>query len=109
MMILLFLFLLNLHISNPEYDFGELKEGAIVAHKFLVGNKSNRSIKILSISAACGCTQPIFPKEIKAGSKDFIEVGFNTKGLKGFVERKLILITDDQKEYYTITIKANVK
>ncbi len=106
--IALFLFA-NLNFSAQIHDFGTVKEGKVLIKSFEVRNNSKRVVTILSVSSSCSCTIPSFTKLIQSGQKGEIKVEFNTKGITGNIERKLIIVTDDtDQEYYSITLKANV-
>lgn len=49
------------------------------------------------------CAKIVLPNSVAKFS-----VNFNTAGVKGFKERKMIMITNAKRQYYTLTIKADV-
>ena len=61
------------------YDFGEIDENKGNAdHEFLFTNNAARPVKILSVSASCGCTTPGWSKDpIAPGKTGFIKASFD--------------------------------
>ncbi len=87
----------KLEVSKPSYEFGQVKQGSLVKHKFIVKNTGNKDLIITSVRASCGCTTPNWPKDpIKPGHEATIDVVFNTAGKLG-------------KQVKTITINSNAE
>ncbi len=87
----------KLEAVQPTYEFGQVKQGTLVKHKFVVKNTGNKDLIITSVRASCGCTTPNWPKDpIKPGQEAKIDVVFNTAGKLG-------------KQVKTITINSNAE
>lgn len=99
----------NLVFNKTIHDFGTIKTNKIYRVDFEVTNNSNAEITILNISTTCGCTVAKYPNKIKQNSKGIISTTLDTKGLSGNIERRLIVITNDKQEYYTLTLKGLIK
>ncbi len=104
------LLLASLSFNSKNHDFGEVKEGQEIRKSFTIKNLGKKTIRILSVSSSCSCTIPSYSTEVKPAKTGNISIRFNTTGLSGYVERKVIVVTDDpEQEYYTITVKAYIK
>lgn len=81
--------------SEIEYDFGTIKEGAVVEHVFNFTNNGQAPLVISNITASCGCTSPDWTKTpINPGDKGMVKVVFNSTAKSG-------------AQAPTVTIQAN--
>ncbi|MBK9337714.1 MAG: DUF1573 domain-containing protein [Lewinellaceae bacterium] len=79
----------------PEFDFGEVKEGAIVEHTFTFTNTGKVPLSVLNARSSCGCTVPEWPKEqIPPGGTGSIVAKFNTEA-KTHDQKKWIYVTSN--------------
>lgn len=84
--------------TEDVFEFGNVPEnkGAAV-HDFVLTNKSNRPVRIISVTASCGCTTPAWTQEpIAPGKTGFIKASFNPVGRPGFFHKTLTVTTDYQ-------------
>ncbi|MCB0553375.1 MAG: DUF1573 domain-containing protein [Phaeodactylibacter sp.] len=69
----------KIEFEETSFDFGEVKEGAIVEHSFSFTNTGKAPLLINNARSTCGCTIPDWPKEpIPPGEKGEISVRFDT-------------------------------
>ncbi len=96
--------------SETEFDFGELKDGEVVTHKFQFTNTGQVPLMILKAYSGCGCTVPEWPEEpIPPGGQGEISAKFNSAG-KSEQQNKIIKIIGNTFPNETqIKIKAFVK
>jgi len=101
--------------KSPEgpyatWNFGEIKEGEIVGHNFVVKNESKNTLNILGVRTSCGCTGSKIQKNtLLSGESTILEVQFNSKGYSGPVEKSIYVQTDNlDKTLLTFIIKAKV-
>lgn len=100
--------------KNDTYDFGTAKEGEKVVHVFEFRNSGDKPLQILKVEAGCGCTTPEWPKTpIMPGKSSSIKVTFNTAGKPGPAYKDVTIksnaiLSDKNKERYTIVLKGNV-
>jgi len=97
-------------VQQLEHDFGNINQGDIVNHSFLISNNGGDLLKILDVRASCGCTAASpDKKELKPGESTNISVTFNSKGRKG-PQTKIITVTtnDPEKPAISLSIKCNV-
>lgn len=79
--------------AETRYEFGIIKEDAIIHHSFKFTNTGKIPLLISGARSTCGCTIPEWPKEaIQPGKSGVIKVKFNSHGKLG-TQRKPIYIT----------------
>ncbi|MFZ4632572.1 MAG: DUF1573 domain-containing protein [Saprospiraceae bacterium] len=100
----------RLTFEEAEYDFGEVKEGDLVEHKFKFINTGKTPLLISNARSSCGCTVPEWPTEpVKPGESGEIYAKFNTSGRTG-LQKKLIYVTANSLPSQTsIMLKGQVK
>ena len=87
----------TLRFLSTEHDFGQVKEGAKVAHVFEVQNTGKADLLIQSVNPSCGCTTPKYEKKpIQPGKKGTIEVVFDTKGRLGNQRKSIMVVTNTE-------------
>ena len=70
----------KIEFGSTTYQFGEVKEGAIIEHTFTFTNTGNAPLIISTAKSTCGCTVPEWPKApISVGESGEIKVKFNTE------------------------------
>lgn len=81
--------------AEESFDFGKLKEGDVVEHKFVFENVGKSPLQILDVHVQCGCTVASKPSApVGVGQKDTIAVSFNSLGKAG-VNKKFVTITSN--------------
>ena len=97
-------------LQQLQHDFGNINQGDVVTHTFVISNNGGDLLKILDVKASCGCTA-VNPekKELKPGESTNLVVSFNSKGRKG-PQTKIVTVTtnDPEKQNVSLTIKGNV-
>ena len=53
----------SLALSEPSFDFGEIKKGDVVEHIYEVTNTGKNPLIISSVQPTCGCTVPDYTKD----------------------------------------------
>jgi exosome complex RNA-binding protein Rrp4 len=80
----------KIEFHTKEYDFGKVKAGEVVKYNFKFKNTGKKPLMIHQAFASCGCTVPTWTKDpILPGENGSIFVEFNTKGKKGFQNKKI--------------------
>ena len=96
-------------ILDPEFNFGEIKQGEKVSHNYKIKNIGNSDLLISSAKGSCGCTVPEWPKDpIKPGKEANIKVTFDSKGKKGKQAKRVTLMTNAIPNVKILTIKGNI-
>jgi|YNPMSStandDraft_1061717.scaffolds.fasta_scaffold51200_1 hypothetical protein len=100
----------QLKFVEDTYDFGKVKQNDIVQHTFEFYNAGGDTLKILDISASCGCSVGSLKKrEYAAGERGHLDVKFDTRGKIGNQVQRIYLRTNEpDNPTKVITIKAQV-
>ena len=93
-----------------SWDFGAVREGAVLKHVFTLKNDSAKILNIKNVNTSCGCTiSKIDKKKLSSGESALIEVQFNSKGYSGDVRQFVYVETDDIDDpVLKFTIKAQI-
>ena len=97
--------------SDPySWDFGQVKEGGVLKHVFILKNESGKNMTIKDVNTSCGCTvSRAEKKNLLSGESAPIEVQFNSKGYSGGVQQYIYVHTDSlDKPIIRFIIKAEV-
>jgi len=101
------LFLLSILIIHPaiagknkadpnEWDFGQVKQGAVLKHDFVLKNDTDDILAINSVNTSCGCTASKAEKDsLLPHESTIIKVTFNSKGYSGEVKQYVYVHTDN--------------
>ena len=99
----------KIQVEEDSYDFGDIIQGELVAHEFVIRNIGNDKLLINSAKGSCGCTVPVWPKEpILPGEEATIKVTFNSTGREGIQKKTVTLVTNVIPNTKVITINGNV-
>lgn len=98
----------TLGLKETEFDFGKIPQGKPVTHIFEVSNTGTTPFKLDNVQASCGCTTPQWDKEkeIAAGQKSQITVGYNAAAEGPFT--KSITVTYNGTQSRVLLIKGEV-
>ena len=96
-----------LNLKETEFDFGKIPRGKPVTHEFFFTNTGDSAFALDNVQASCGCTTPVWNKDIVApGETAKITVGYNALNKGEFV--KPVTITYMGNKTKQIIIKGDV-
>lgn len=96
--------------ESTEHDFGKILQGEQVSYTFKFKNVGNAPLIISSIEKTCGCTTPDYSnKPIKPGENGKITITYDSKGHKGFQNKRLVVKTNTNPAETILRIKAQVE
>ena len=91
-----FAYALNEKVDPLEWDFGQVKQGTILKHNFILKNQTNDILEINNIHTSCGCTaSEADKKSLMPQESTVIKVTFNSKGYSGPVTQFVYVNTDN--------------
>ena len=94
-------------IKPMTIDFGTIIQDSVVTTYFVITNEGADLLKILKVSASCGCTAVMSEKkELKRGESTEIKVVFDSKGKSG-KQNKIVYIETNDPMNPTITLSLN--
>lgn len=108
---------INKNVGSPvikfektEHDFGKILQGEQVSYTFKFKNTGNAPLIITSIEKTCGCTTPDYSSQpIKPGESGKITITYDSKGHKGFQNKRLIVKANTNPSETILRIKAQVE
>ena len=93
-----------------EHDFGKILQGEQVSYTFKFKNVGDAPLIISSIEKTCGCTTPDFSSApIKPGDSGKITITYDSKGHKGFQNKRLVVKANTNPSETILRIKAQVE
>ncbi len=99
----------KISFAEEKFDFGNVKEGEKVTHKFKFKNVGDKPLIISDAKGSCGCTVPDYPKNpIPPGESGEIKVEFNSKDKPGKQTKYVTLNANTEPSETRLTINANV-
>jgi len=97
----------SLSLKETEFNFGKIPQGKPVTHEFFFTNTSDSAFALDNVQASCGCTTPVWNKDVIApGETAKITVGYNAQNEGQFV--KPVTITYKGNQTKQIIIKGEV-
>lgn len=96
------------------FDFGEVVNGEIATHDFVIWNEGEATLVIESVITTCGCTTATLePMRILAGETGILQVAFDSgahgPNLTGEILRQIIIASNDPHQPEVVMeITANV-
>lgn len=98
-------------VGDPyAWDFGEVKQGEVLKHVFVLKNESLKTLNIKEVTTSCGCTaSKIKKKTLLSQENTSLEVQFKTKGYSGPTKQYVYVRTDSlDNPVIRFIIKADV-
>jgi len=93
-----------------EHDFGKMIQGEQVSYTFKFKNTGNAPLIISAVEKTCGCTDIKFPKEpLKPGEEGGISLTYDSKGHKGFQNKRVIVKANTNPSETILKFKARVE
>ena len=97
----------SLSLKETEFNFGKIPQGKPVTHVFEFTNTGTTPFSLENVQASCGCTTPVWNKDVVApGATANIVVGYNAQNEGEFA--KPVTITYNGNQVKQITIKGDV-
>ncbi|MFA5005527.1 MAG: DUF1573 domain-containing protein [Candidatus Omnitrophota bacterium] len=100
----------GLAFDSDLWDFGQVREGQVARHVFVLKNDSTEVLHIKNVLPACGCIKAEIDKEsFGPGEEARLEVSFDSRGYSADVQQFIFLNTDNKdKPVFKFTVKAYV-
>lgn len=99
----------KIKFEEESHNFGEVKQGEKVSHKFTFKNTGNQPLVLSNVLSSCGCTVTDWPKEpVQPGKSSEIEVKFNSTNRMGKENKVITIFSNAVTPQTRIKITANV-
>lgn len=98
-------------IDKIELDLGMMYNGAVKTGRYTIKNIGNEPLQIKYVQPSCGCTTVRRPQDwIQPDKTDYIDIEFNSVGLRGKVEKYVFISTNDPTaKELTVKLLADVR
>jgi hypothetical protein len=97
----------RMQLIETTFDLGEVMEGSIVSHDFIVWNIGTAELKIDQVGPTCGCLKADFDESITPGGQGRITLTVDFSDHEGPLERTVGVFTNDfDGPDATLSIKA---
>lgn len=95
--------------AEKSFDFGDVKEGAMVSHTFTYKNTGNDTLRIDNIVSSCGCTVVnSYQKTVAPGKSSSITIDFNSAGKMGVINKTVTILSNAKSEEPAEFLKIRV-
>lgn len=82
--------------KEDSFDFGKIKQGEVVSHKFVFTNEGDAPLKINKVTSSCGCTAALVSqKNLAPGGKGEIKATLNSRGYRGNLIKYIYVESND--------------
>jgi len=86
------------YVRKPSFHFSKIDEGQIVEHTFIIENKGDIPLEILSYEVECSCTSLTYESNaILPGKSMPLTLRFDSSGKKGLQNRYITLNTNTKR------------
>ena len=100
----------RMQLIETTFDLGEVMEGSIVSHDFIVWNIGTAELKIDQVGPTCGCLKSDFDESIPPGGQGRITLTVDFSDHEGPLERTVGVFTNDfDGPDATLSIKGTAK
>ncbi|MCK4342497.1 MAG: DUF1573 domain-containing protein, partial [Phycisphaerae bacterium] len=99
----------RVEVSPPEFDFGEVWEGAPIKREFTVKNTGKQPLTV-SVLASCGCTVVSKPKSpLAPGESGTFSISYRTSRLGHTRKRVTVATNDPTRPRAVIQVRGCIK
>lgn len=96
--------------QKKSFDFGTIKEGEDILHKYTFTNTGNQPVIIGKVVTSCGCTSSNFSsKPVLPGEEGFIEVEFKSDGQVGNQQKTITVQANTKEAIYLLKLSGKVE
>lgn len=99
----------KIEFDESVFDFGEVKEGAVVEHLYTFTNKGTAPVILSQVSASCGCTTPSYTQTpILPGKTGEVKVVFDSNGQVGKQQKIITVVSNAENNVTTVQLRGEV-
>lgn len=105
---------ISLPLSTAEweelnYEFGDVKQGEVIRHKYYFTNTGTKPVKVFGVKPGCSCTTGDYSEgEIAPGQKGFVELIFDSKDKEGLQIKSATVKLNTPDSITTLRFRANI-
>ncbi len=100
----------KIEFDKVQHDFGTIKEGEVVKHKFTFKNVGNVPLVISDVKPTCGCTTTNFTKTpVMPNGQGEIELQFDSSGKVGPQHKPVTVLANVEGGQTQLVLTATVE
>lgn len=103
----------QLYAPQETHNFGFVKDGTVIRHKFTVRNLHLWPVTVTAVHGDCGCTQTITgktpPFRLAPFSSVDVTASLDTRGKQGHVSQSVYVATIDNIQGTPLFLKGEVR
>ena len=93
-----------------EHDFGKMIQGEQVSYTYKFKNTGNAPLIISGVEETCGGADTKFPRSpLKPGEEGYVSITYDSKGHKGFQNKRVIVKANTNPSETILKFKARVE
>lgn len=98
-------------VDAAEHDFGQVRAGEKVEHRFKITNAGSTELKITNVKPNCGCTVAgDYPRTLAPGASGEIPLALSTANMNGPFKKLAVVSSNDPTQVQlTLTLKGEAK
>jgi hypothetical protein len=97
----------SIKFDSLEHDFGQVKLNTYVEYEFWYKNTSQVPLKLLKVTASCGCTTPIWSEEpLAPGKRSSIKIRFQCFPIASAFSKTIIVESNTEPALSFLEIKG---
>ena len=99
-----------IEFGEDTFDFGTVKEGAIIEHVFKFKNTGDAPVILAQVTASCGCTTPSYSQEpILPGKEGEVKVAFDSNNQVGVHQKIVTIASNAENKVTTVQLRGTVE
>lgn len=99
----------KIEFKDDVFNFGEVKEGAVIEHVYSFTNTGEAPIILSQVSASCGCTTPSHTQTpILPGKTGEVKVVFESEGQVGKQQKIITVVSNAENAITTVQMRGEV-
>ena len=99
----------KIEFKETMFDFGKIKEGEKVKHKFAFTNTGTTPLIVSKVNPSCGCTTPDWTKTpVAPNESGFVEVEFDSQGRPGMATKSVTVVGNTDPTDNKLDFKVEV-
>lgn len=101
----------RLTLAENVFDAGVQEAGSLISHDFVIKNTGSAELKIVKVTAGCGCTVAKFDRAIGAGQSGVVTI--EVQSYKDWAGRRMsqsavVESNDPDQPYLSLVIRAKL-